>query len=98
MIPDFYNTIGEQGEELENSRNNAKSQEEKILHFFRFQHRYSYLTPFEVQYYVMPSVPITSVRRAMTNLTKKGYLRKMATQKRERWGKYNYTWRLNEDR
>ena len=51
------------------------------------------MTPFEVRESVLPECPITSARRAMTNLTESGLLVK-TDMRRERYGKKNHVWRL----
>jgi hypothetical protein len=55
------------------------------------------LTPFEVlEKYEKhnPRVPITSIRRAITNLTDRGLLEKTPNFKVERYGKTNHLWKL----
>ena len=42
--------------------------------------------------------PITSIRRAITDLTRSGYIRKTPLQVRSKYGKKCYTWRLNEEK
>ena len=56
------------------------------------------LTPFEVWAAVLPDVPITSVRRAITCLTDDGKLEKVNRLKPERYGKPNYLWKLKRAR
>jgi Fe2+ or Zn2+ uptake regulation protein len=92
----FYNTIDEPASELEASRTKVDRQEDIILDLFRKSPRLT-LTPFEVHERVLPDAPITSIRRALTNLTDSGLLEKLASQKIERWGKRNYQWRLAGD-
>jgi predicted transcriptional regulator len=52
------------------------------------------MTPFDVQDDVGHHVPITSIRRAITNLTQKGILIKSEVTKMGRHGKMNYCWEL----
>lgn len=94
---DFHNTINETGEKLTELKQNAKTQQEKILnHFFR-NHGHMY-TPFDIQTYVLPFAPITSVRRAITNLTNQGHLIKENEifQRVEKHGVANYRWSFNK--
>lgn len=96
--PVFYNTVGLQGEALEHANGKAYSQQEKIMHFFRLNPGKMF-TPFEVQKYTnLVGTPITSIRRALSNLTIQGRLIKTATQKEGQYGKPNHTWslKLNE--
>ena len=86
----FYNTIELNETELEKEIRNANNQEEKILKIFTNKNE---LTPSEVWEYLM-EYPLTSIRRAMTNLTEKGKLIKTNTQKVGYYGKANYVWKL----
>lgn len=91
----FYNTIAEPPQDLQTSRRAVDKQENIILSWFK-GHPHSRCTPFEIHDQVLPAAPITSVRRALTNLTDSGLLEKLDSQKVERWGKRNYEWRLAE--
>ena len=89
----FYNTLKYEGEKLIESMASCNRQEDLILEYFR-QYDYRGFTPFEVwKSLFTPMVPITSVRRGITNLTDSGYLIKTDQQKTERYGKANYVWR-----
>lgn len=91
---DFHNTINETGERLTELKENAKSQQEKILKYF-YQNSIYCFTPFEVQAAILQNTPITSVRRAMTNLTTQGHLIKDNLQKVEKYGVKNNYWSFN---
>ena len=93
MSQPFYNTTGLAGEQLERRIEQAESQEEAVEALFE-AHPAAALTPFEVQRAVLPGSPITSVRRAITNLTDQGVLRKTDHQKEGPYGDPNYTWTL----
>lgn len=89
----FFNTIGEVGETLKESKANANKQESRILELM-----VEPCTPFEVhRLYCLkyPEVPITSIRRAMSNMSssKKGLLEKTEQKKTEKYGKSNFVWR-----
>lgn len=87
----FYNTIGLNSEEFKLALQNCNKQEYYIMLLFADDEA---CTPFEIQerYNALyPDIPITSVRRAMTDLTKKGLLAK-SDKKVERYGKMNHTW------
>ena len=91
---DFHNTINETGERLTELRENAKTQQEKILRFF-YQNSIFCYTPFQVRDNVLPLTPITSVRRAITNPTNQGHLIKEALQVVEKYGVKNNYWSFN---
>ena len=85
----WHNTTDESYEDR------AISQEDKILTWFR-EHPHIEATPFNIQQWCMPTSPITSVRRAMSNLTRDGKLEKMDKKVIEVYGISNYLWRLKE--
>ena len=94
MSPMYFNTLGETGEELEQSQAHTEHQEAVILGFFK-SHRGRRFTPFEVRSIInWHAKPITSVRRAMTNLTSRGFLVKTAEMRMEQLGKPNHTWMM----
>ncbi len=88
-IPFFYNAIKEDTNKLEVSNQKAKNQEEVIYNYIV---SYGECTPFEASV-ILPNVPITSIRRAITNLEKRGKLTKTGV-KIERYGKPNNVWGL----
>ena len=92
----FFNTINLEDDSLKEAIENCNNQEKNVLSLMKDNEGY---TPCEVHdLYTQRhdnSVPITSIRRAMTCLTKKGLLAK-STEKREgRFGKPNYIWQRN---
>jgi hypothetical protein len=89
----YYNTTSKEGEQLEISTEKAKSQEELVLDLFQ-KNEYHNFTPFEVLESLGLKAPVTSIRRAMTNLTKAGKLRKLDIKRRGDYGEPNYTWQL----
>lgn len=94
MSNSYYNTTNETGDTLKNSEQKAITQEDKILAFFE-AHPLAMYQPFEIlKYCFEDSVPVTSVRRAMTNLTHADKLTKTKTQKIGNYGKFNWCWRL----
>lgn len=95
----YYNTNHEEGTELLESESKAQTQEELILEYFQFNPGLQ-LTPFGVKSkldWLFHHVPITSIRRAMTNLTKAGYLMKTNFKETGKYGKKNYLWSLNKE-
>lgn len=90
----YYNTNKEYGAELTRSTATALGQEEKIISYFK-RHPSAQLTPFDVCNLVFnQSVPVTSVRRAMTNLADKNILKKTDAMRIGKYGKKNHTWKL----
>ena len=94
----FHNTIDLPESELKARQLKAGSQNETILSFFQSNPSGSF-TPFEIIKYCFDGrgywkAPITSIRRAMTDLTKLGYLEKTKEKRAGEYGTDNFTWRL----
>ena len=87
----YHNTNGEASPVLERSERKASRQEDVILQLFKRGGEY---TPDEVwqKLYAGTMVPITSVRRAITNLTNLGQLEKTDKQRVGMYGKQVYVW------
>jgi Fe2+ or Zn2+ uptake regulation protein len=90
---EYYNTNRESGETLVASERQARNQRLSILAFFE-QHPGSLFAPHQVQQRVLPTAPLTSVRRAMTNLTDEGHLEKTREMEYGTYGKQVHRWRL----
>lgn len=88
----FYNTTNEQGKQLDIFVQKASKQEDEILVLMQ---RYKKLSPSDVSKY-FKNYPLTSIRRALTNLTKKGKLIKTDEKKIGIYGKPEYFWSVNE--
>jgi hypothetical protein len=90
-MTDFYNTTHETGEKLAHYHKVARTQQEAILLFFVGNpHLWP---PHAVRFLVFKDrVPLTSVRRALTNLTKAGKLRKSKFKVMGAYGRKVYTW------
>ena len=83
----YYNTNRLKGLDLFSSNQKAKTQEDLILSIFK-DGKGEY-TPFDIQQFLMLQgkvYPITSVRRAITNLTKMGLLVKTTSKKEGDYG------------
>lgn len=96
VVESFYNSINLMGVELETAQIKCTRQEYRIFQIFKSGNAY---TPFEIQEIYQrqfPEVPITSIRRAITNLESKGVLKKTQTMKAERYGKPNHKWVINQ--
>lgn len=93
QIDFYYNTIPEEGDTLQQSVESAASQEARIKDFFE-DHPLNEFTPFTVQE-LLEMECINSVRRSITNLTKRGVLTKTGNHVEGRFGKMNNTWIWN---
>ena len=93
----YYNTNDEAGETLQRSRGTTTNQEVMILAIFETYPNEG-LTPFDIEDFVRDqevSWPITSIRRAITDLTNAGKLTKTNDKKLGRYGKNVHTWKLS---
>ena len=89
----YFNTTNLSGEDLKESIAGAFKQEEIIISLYK---RHGSLSPSDVLKLLDFKYPITSVRRAITNLTTKHYLIKTEVQKKGLYGKAEYIWALPE--
>lgn len=89
----MYNTINIKGAELLQARNKTNRQKDIVLQFFK-DHPASNYTPFDVYRILGLNCPVTSIRRAITDLTEQGKLIKTDHQRRGEYGTKNYCWRL----
>jgi hypothetical protein len=89
----YFNTTNLSKEDLKESIANAFKQEELIVNLYK---RYGSLSPSDVLKLLDFKYPITSVRRAITTLTKKHLLIKTEVQKKGLYGKLEYIWALPE--
>lgn len=87
----YYNTTNLTEGQLAREIQNAKSQEEAVLLIFKSEGR---LSPSEVYNRYPTPVPLTSIRRAISNLTSDGHLEKTADKKPGAYGKPEYVWQL----
>ena len=90
----FYNTIQENPSELARSQTKAKTQEQKIINCFKQYERP--LSPSMVLKQLNLNCPLTSVRRAMTNLTTDGKLFKTNSFVIGDYAKPEHLWELIE--
>ena len=92
----FHNTTDLQGEDLKKRQIKAGSQNAEILTYFQLFPHHSF-TPWELQQRMnIRHAPITSIRRAMTDLTKLGYLEKTSEKYPGPYGDLCYAWKLKE--
>lgn len=86
----YHNSTESTGPELREYRLKTQKQDEAVLAFFRNGGAY---TPSEVwRRLFAESVPLTSVRRAMTNLTDRGLLVKTGRQRQGIYGRPEFIW------
>lgn len=97
----FYNTTELSGEMLERKKEKAKSQEELILKFFEKNPSQVY-SAWDLQFTIIElrKTPITSIRRALSNLSNKkdgmfSPLVKTATKKPGPFGDVCFCFQLN---
>lgn len=70
----YINTTRSRGDELARYERAARTQEDRILAFYRSRPLAACYAPSQIHELVLPRAPITSVRRAMTKLTDRGLL------------------------
>ncbi len=92
-VADYYNTNHESGEVLAASIAQARQQEAKVLTLFQQLPDASFSRA-AVGALALPGVPYTSVQRCLTNLTKKGKLKKLDHMVIGDYGKQVHTWTL----
>lgn len=88
----YYNTNEETGDTLDQSVIQSKYQESVILALFNDVQ--VGMTPCEVHSILTNGWPITSIRRAMTNLTSRGELLKTRTMRKGIYGKMVHVWAI----
>ena len=95
LFNSFFNTTGET-DNLPEYNSKAETQNERVLKILTYA--MTHLTPAEVwaRYckYYNRKTPITSIRRSMTNLTKKDKLEMVYVKKIGLFGRPNYQWRI----
>jgi|10_taG_2_1085330.scaffolds.fasta_scaffold39680_2 hypothetical protein len=95
----YYNTNNETGEELQASREQSSKQKTEVLAVFQ-TYPTTPLSPDEVHQFIKENSaipnsilwPITSIRRAVSDLTKEGELFKTNTKKMGSYGKRVHCW------
>lgn len=91
----YYDTTGEAAPALAEYRKKAARQADAILDYFR-QRPGQLRTPSEVWVRLYNrAVPITSVRRAMSDLTEQRLLEKTDSKRTGPYGRAEYCWRLS---
>ena len=97
MSKEYYNTLNESDIVFKESKDKAKKQKDQIFAIFR--HTLRPMTPTEIWEnfgFKNNNTPITSIRRAITNLESEGLLEKTDIKKPGIYGKANYCWIYKE--
>ncbi len=90
----YYNTNKETGQTLQKSISKAKDQQTEVYNHFK--RTGLYYTPCEIWQKFMPDTPITSIRRAITNLTSEGLLIKTDHLHMGMYDKLVHCWKVAE--
>lgn len=94
--PSYHQTQGWLStDQAERYQSAAVTQEAKVLEFFRARPGVPY-SPERINELVLPTAPLTSVRRALTNLTAQGALVKMDACTSGKYGRPVGMWVLAE--
>lgn len=92
----FYNTTNETGTSLRDCMRAVNKQETEVL--TSFANLIAPLSPLPIApseiHKLLNQYPITSIRRAITNLTNAGYLRKTGVKIVSPWGRREHCWEL----
>lgn len=94
MSASFHNTTESTGAELARFERQAQNQEQVIARLFRARSQ-SAMTPSQVWGLLDTRAPLTSIRRAMTNLANAGVLVKTPAQVLGPYGKPEHRWVYN---
>ena len=93
----FFNTTNETGPALKKCRKAVVKQEKEVLEKFKdlsvAGDQFEQFAPSEI-HSLLPQYPITSIRRAITNLTEAGYLRKTHVKIMSPWDRREHCWEL----
>ena len=99
MEKQYHNTTGETGTHLEAFTKVAKSQDEIVLSFFTKNKGIGYSPSYVHEQLIIDGLinittPLTSIRRALTNLTVSGKLVKTTEKVLSKYKRSEYIWRL----
>ena len=87
----YHNTTQLKGKELVKAERNAESQEMRLLKWFKY---YRTLTASQAHTLFPDRIPLTSIRRAMTNLMNEGFIEKTEEQREGIYGKPEYVYKI----
>lgn len=95
-MKNYHNTTGYQGEQLTIFKVKAYNQDEKMRKLFQ---KYKALSPSQAHNAIgVDECPLTSVRRAISNLTDDGFLIKTQIQVIGAYGRNECVWKLKTER
>lgn len=90
----YYNTTSETGEKLKAYISECASQEDAVLKLFQ---KFKHGTASEVwKFYGVYSAPLTSIRRAITDLTKEGLLVRTEDKREGIYGRPESVYRITK--
>ena len=92
----YYNTLGIADRQLRDAIEKTTKQEKIVLLLFEAKKE---MTPCEchaMYVHVVKNTPLTSIRRAITDLTTKGSLIQTGSKRLGIYGKDNYVWKIKE--
>lgn len=95
----YHNTTNQTGEQLDIFSVAAKSQDELVLTFFKNYPNHDF-SPSKLHEYLIKyklideATPLTSIRRALTNLTGAGKLIKTDKKVMSKYNRPEYVWKL----
>ena len=84
-MKNYYNTTNESGQQLKTFETKAKTQNEKIMEFLSDQKSIEYGASQLLRLVFNGTIPITSVRRSITNLVAENRLRYTGDTRHERY-------------
>jgi len=92
----YYNTTLLSGKEKREANRNASRQEERIYSLFKSSSHRGF-TPEEMHTLSGIKAPLTSIRRAMTNLASENKLIRTPIMRKGLYNKYVHVWKLSPD-
>jgi predicted HTH transcriptional regulator len=91
MGESFYNTTGESGDRLQKHESSARNQEDIIKEFFK---KTPEMTASEChKMYPDDNVPLTSIRRALSNLCRVEYLERTEEKRKGIYGRNEFVYK-----
>jgi len=92
----FHNSVGYQEPELSAFKMKALTQDKAVLAFFRKHDGINFNASEVWRYMKLPNVPITSIRRSITNLTKADCLVESGNMRMGNYGRKTKCWRAEK--
>lgn len=90
---EYFNTTRLQDEELARRKTAVVSQNAEVLRAFQLL---GSTTPARIASHLPPSWPLTSIRRAITTLTRQGLLERTRVTTRGRYGALEHFWKITD--